>query len=78
MENTSKQEWLVVGDVLPENGTWVLHTYAGVRKPEYGLFTAGRFLRGAGPESLPTTHWLPVPMIDLSNVEVTESSPKKG
>ncbi len=63
MKNTSKQEWLAVGDALPENGTWVLHTYAGVRAPEYGLYRDGRFWREAGPESFPATHWLPVPII---------------
>ena len=67
-ENTSKQEWVPVDSRLPEEWTWVVHTYAGVRKPEYGLFKEGRFWREYGVESFPTTHWLPVPVIDLSNV----------
>ena len=45
----------------PREGEWVLHTYAGVRPPEYGMYARGRFWRNEGPESFPTTHWLRVP-----------------
>lgn len=55
--------WVPVGEGLPADGEWVLHTYCGVRAPEYGIFKDGRFWRESGPESFPTTHWLPVPMI---------------
>jgi hypothetical protein len=77
---TEVQPWLsrwVAADArTPKDGEWVLHTYAGVRKPEYGLFKDGRFWREAGPESFPTTHWLSVPMIDLSNKLLTDSHAK--
>lgn len=59
--------WVLADARRPKDGEWVLHTYAGVRAPEYGLYRDGRFWREAGPESFPTTHWLAVPMIDLSN-----------
>jgi hypothetical protein len=55
--------WTSASESLPENGEWVLHTYAGVRAPEYGLFRDLKFWRHAGPESFPTTHWMRVPMI---------------
>lgn len=59
--------WNDTGYSLPEDGEWVLHTYYGVRPPEYGLFKNGRFLRHSGPESFPTTHWLRIPAIDGQN-----------
>jgi hypothetical protein len=68
-------EWEDARLVLPASGDWVLHTYAGVRAPEYGLFANGRFCRGSGPESFPTTHWLPVPHIaDKAATENTKCS----
>lgn len=56
--------WVSVEDNLPEDGEWVLHTYYGVRAPEYGIFINGLFCRSNGPESFPVTHWLPVPFIE--------------
>lgn len=62
-------DWIDAETERPEEGEWVLHTYAGVRAPEYGLYNLGRFWRDAGPESFPATHWLPVPCLALPNAE---------
>ena len=61
----SANEWREISKALPDEGEWVLHTYIGVRPPEYGLFSGGRFYREGGPESFPTTHWLKIPYIPL-------------
>ena len=63
--------WRALSDALPTDGAWVLHTYEDVRAPEYGLFRNGRFWRGAGPESFPATHWLPVPEIVSPNSPIS-------
>ncbi len=60
--------WVTPKQATPEEGEWVLHTYAGVRAPEYGMYARGRFWRNNGPESFPTTHWLRIPPIDEPNV----------
>ncbi len=62
-KDTTRLGWMDAGKQLPESGEWVLHTYYGVRRPEYGLFKKGRFFRDGGPESFPTTHWMRVPLI---------------
>ena len=59
--------WVTPKQVTPKEGEWVLHTYAGVRAPEYGMYARGRFWRNDGPESFPTTHWLRIPPIDEPN-----------
>lgn len=59
--------WVTPKQATPEEGEWVLHTYAGVRAPEYGMYARGRFWRNDGPESFPTTHWLRIPPIDQPN-----------
>lgn len=64
LEGSNHQRWLSVDEELPGEKSWVLHTYVGVRMPEYGLFQNGRFWRDNGPESFPATHWLPVPCIE--------------
>jgi len=56
--------WVTPKQATPEEGEWVLHTYAGVRAPEYGLYARGRFWSNNGPESFPTTHWLRIPDIE--------------
>jgi peptide/nickel transport system ATP-binding protein len=63
-EKQATAEWVSVETRLPNEGDWLLHTYAGVRIPEYGLFRGGRFWRG-DVESLPATHWMAVPTIEL-------------
>jgi hypothetical protein len=63
------RHWVDTGYDLPEEGEWVLHTYYGVRPPEYGIFINGRFCRQKGPESFPTTHWLRIPFIDMPNAK---------
>ncbi len=57
------RRWVDVITRLPNEGEWVLHSYYGVRRPEYGLFKNGRFWRDSGPEAFPATHWLRIPMI---------------
>ena len=59
--------WVDASNGLPEDGEWVLHTYYGVRPPEYGLFQYGKFWRSGGPESFPTSHWLRIPFIGEPN-----------
>jgi hypothetical protein len=66
--------WATPKQATPEEGEWVLHTYAGVRAPEYGMYARGRFWRNAGPESFPTTHWLRVPDIE-PNAQAMASPP---
>lgn len=65
----TSNQWCDAKKELPEEGEWVVHTYAGVRAPEYGLFEHGRFWRNAGPESFPTTHWYRLPMIDQTTTD---------
>lgn len=57
--------WRSVKDNPPTDGVWVVHTYKGARAPEYGLYTRGKFFRDIGPESFPTTHWLPIPPLPI-------------
>ncbi len=67
-ENDSRQAWVPVSQRVPNNGTWVLHTHAGIRAPEYGPFRDGQFW--VGDKSVLTTHWLPVPFIDESKTQM--------
>jgi hypothetical protein len=64
LDAASCSAWVTPKQATPEEGEWVLHTYAGVRPPEYGMYARGRFWRNDGPESFPTTHWLRIPPID--------------
>lgn len=67
-DGASCSAWATPKQASPEEGEWVLHTYAGVRAPEYGMYARGRFWRKDGAESFPTTHWLRIPSIDEPNV----------
>lgn len=62
-EARDQSRWKSTKVALPTAGEWVLHTYKGVRAPEYGIYERGHFFRGGGPESFPATHWLSVPNI---------------
>lgn len=56
--------WKSVEEELPAAWEWVLHTYKGVRLPEYGLYDRGHFFRGERQEKFSVTHWLRLPSID--------------
>lgn len=56
--------WIPVSKFLPNDGDWVLHASAGVRRPEYGKFENGNFFNAQGSK-VSATHWLAVPMISL-------------
>jgi hypothetical protein len=75
--NNRWSAWMTTKQVTPEEGEWVLHTYAGVRAPEYGLYARGRFWRNNGPESFPTTHWLRIPDIEPNASDQATASARR-
>lgn len=64
LELLGRPGWIQKEDEIPQEGEWVLHTFAGVRAPKYGLFERGKFWEEKRAFTYPVTHWMRVPFIE--------------